>query len=260
MDAILTDKAFWKGYWDQRDVRVSIGNKYLFHKLFREFCQGGKIESSIEVGGFPGYFSVFLAKHLDVKPTLLDFYIDSEKVQQLCEFNGLSSDRIELIEHDFLSYESDRQYDLVFSCGLIEHFENIEELIDRHIDLLAPGGRLFVEIPNLLGLNGWVQNRWDPENLAIHNLASMDLERLRASAERHKLSEIQASYFGRFGTWLERFDSQSWKVRTAYRTVHKVGRQVAKLVPGETRFFSPYIILTATKGDAANSASSRHAA
>ena len=36
MDAILTDKAFWKDYWDQRDVRVSIGNKYLFHKLFRE--------------------------------------------------------------------------------------------------------------------------------------------------------------------------------------------------------------------------------
>jgi hypothetical protein len=129
-----------------------------------------------------------------------------------------------------------------------------------HVDLLAPNGRLFIEIPNLPGLNGWDQSRWDPENLAIHNLASMDLERLRSSAERHQLLEIQASYYGRFGTWLERYDSQPWNVRTVYRTVHKVGHQVAKLVPSETRFFSPYIILTATKDDAAKSKSSRHAA
>ncbi len=248
MDTTLTDQAFWKDYWDHRDVRVTVGPKYLFHKLLRQYCGSQPIRNSIEIGGFPGYFSVFLAKYCNVEPTLLDFYIDPAKVRQLCAANDVAFDRLEMIEHDFLSFQSERKYDLVFSCGLIEHFENYDELIARHVDLLAPGGRLFIEIPNLRGLNGWMQSRWDPQNLAIHNLDCMDPTRLRHVVQRHQLGNVQVGYYGRYGSWLEQCDQKPWRVRAAYRTIHYVCRKLTRLVPVETRLFSPYIVITGVNG------------
>ena len=45
-------------------------------------------------------------------------------------------------------------FDVVMSRGFIEHFDEPSSVVDRHLDLLKPGGLLVVSIPNLRGVNG----------------------------------------------------------------------------------------------------------
>ena len=77
---------------------------------------------------------------------------------------------------DFFNFSTDRKYDIVFSLGFIEHFNNTRDVILRHVDLLASSGLLLIVLPNLLGLNGWIQRRFDKENYDVHNLKSMEID------------------------------------------------------------------------------------
>ena len=51
---------------------------------------------------------------------------------------------------DFFDCEPSRN-DLVLSMGFIEHFDDLEGVFARHLDFLAPGGRLLVEISTSAG-------------------------------------------------------------------------------------------------------------
>jgi 2-polyprenyl-3-methyl-5-hydroxy-6-metoxy-1,4-benzoquinol methylase len=42
----------------------------------------------------------------------------------------------------------------VISFGFIEHFDNPENVIQKHLDLLKPGGILIVGVPNFTGIHG----------------------------------------------------------------------------------------------------------
>jgi SAM-dependent methyltransferase len=67
------------------------------------------------------------------------------------------------------------QFDVVYSLGLIEHFDDVPAVIERHVRLAKPGGLLVVGCPNLVGLNGWFLERVAPDILAKHNQAMMHL-------------------------------------------------------------------------------------
>ncbi len=58
-------------------------------------------------------------------------------------------------------------FDIVFSFGLIEHFDNPDIILKKHIDLLKPGGLLICIVPNVCGLQGKIFNLkiWRPKNL-----------------------------------------------------------------------------------------------
>jgi 2-polyprenyl-3-methyl-5-hydroxy-6-metoxy-1,4-benzoquinol methylase len=40
-------------------------------------------------------------------------------------------------------------FDVVLSGGFIEHFTDVAAIVQKHLQLLKPGGRLVVMIPNL---------------------------------------------------------------------------------------------------------------
>jgi SAM-dependent methyltransferase len=47
-----------------------------------------------------------------------------------------------------------KKFDIAFSFGLIEHFDNPEIALKKHVDLLKKDGILLCIVPNLLGLQG----------------------------------------------------------------------------------------------------------
>ena len=53
-----------------------------------------------------------------------------------------------LCEDIFQSSFEEQSFDIVYSMGLIEHFESPTEIIDVHIKLLKRGGMLIITIPN----------------------------------------------------------------------------------------------------------------
>lgn len=248
MSNLLTDRDFWVKYWESKtDLSVVIPENYLFHRQLADIVDKENVKTAIELGGFPGYYAVFLKKYLKLDVTLLDYFVHQPITEQLLKTNGLAEDDIKIIETDLFKYEPAQQYDLVLSCGLIEHFLDTEDIIKRHIAFLKPGGTLFITLPNFKSVNGWFQKNFDKENYDKHNIACMDPALLASICERVGLQEVKAKYFGKFSVWLENEKQRSFALRLFKKIIWLKGKVFTKIFPFESKQLSPYIILEARK-------------
>ena len=72
----LTDRQFWTKYWESKtDLIFPIKSDYLFHQQLKDIVSRGSVQSAIELGGFPGYYSIFLKKYLGLETTMLDYFV-----------------------------------------------------------------------------------------------------------------------------------------------------------------------------------------
>lgn len=248
MSNLLTDRDFWVKYWESKtDLSVVIPENYLFHRQLTELTVKNNIKTAIELGGFPGYYAVFLRKYLKLEATLLDYFVHPPITEQLLRVNGLGKNDIHIIETDLFSYVPERQYDLVLSCGLIEHFNDTADIINRHVAFVRPGGSLFITLPNFKALNGWFQKNFDKANYDKHNIDCMDPALLAQICTDAGLEVAQSRYFGRFSVWLENEREKSAGVRWFKKAVWLSGKVFSKLFPFDSKQLSPYIILEAKK-------------
>ncbi|WP_231458793.1 MULTISPECIES: bifunctional 2-polyprenyl-6-hydroxyphenol methylase/3-demethylubiquinol 3-O-methyltransferase UbiG [unclassified Pedobacter] len=248
MANLLTDRAFWVNYWESKTgLAVQLPENYLFHKQLAEVINKESVKNAIELGGFPGYYAVFLKKFFNLDVTLLDYFVHPPVVNDLLLKNNLSEKDIHIIETDLFNYTPVQQYDLVLSCGLIEHFNDTADIINRHITFVKPGGTLFITLPNFKAVNGWFQKNFDKENYDKHNIDSMNPELLKSICEKAGLKAVKSGYFGRFSVWLENEAQKSTGVRLFKKIVWLSGKVFTKLIPFESQSLSPYIILQAKK-------------
>src|SRR5206468_929874 len=61
-------------------------------------------------------------------------------------------------------------FDMVYSLGFIEHFEEPSSLLASLTTSLRPGGVAITLVPNYGGVWGTVQRRVDPELLSMHTI------------------------------------------------------------------------------------------
>lgn len=244
----LTDRTFWKKYWEsKKDLAVAIKPNYTFYQVLRKLIKQNNIKTAIELGGFPGYYAIYLNKYENLETTLFDYYVHTGILVDVLAANDLNEKSIGVIEGDLFKYKALKQYDLVLSCGLIEHFEDTKDIIGRHLPFLKPGGTLFITLPNFLGVNGWVQKNFDQENYSKHNLKSMQIGPLAQICHQLNLQEVELNYYGKFSVWLENERSKSPLAKLLTRTIWVAGKVFTRIVPVETELLSPYIVLTARK-------------
>jgi len=129
----LTDKAHWTEYWSNYKYE-KVPSKTIYDKYLGPLKDS---QSFIEIGGFPGINSAYFYKKVCKDVTLLDFYVDKNIVSQLEQVNNIPEESIKCIESDFFLFESSKKYDIVFSMGFIEHFDDTKDLMERHIRLLS---------------------------------------------------------------------------------------------------------------------------
>ncbi|MDQ1141077.1 class I SAM-dependent methyltransferase [Pedobacter agri] len=248
MANLLTDRAFWVNYWEsKKGLAVQLPPDYVFHGQLTDIVHQNQVQTAIELGGFPGYYAVFLKKYLKLDVTLLDYFVHPPVVNELLEKNGLQAQDTHIIETDLFSYQPEKKYDLVLSCGLIEHFNDTADIINRHIAFVKPGGTLFITLPNFKAVNGWFQKNFDKENYDKHNIDSMNPALLKSICETAGLQEVKAGYFGRFSVWLENESQKSAGVRLFKKAVWLTGKILTRLVPVESKSLSPYIVVQAKK-------------
>jgi SAM-dependent methyltransferase len=244
----LTDRAFWKSFWESRiGLIFSIKKDYIFGDILAKLIAKKDAKTAIELGGFPGYYAIYLKKYQGMDTTLLDYFIHPQLVNQLLEKNGLYEGDIKIIEADLFTYVPPVQYDMVLSFGLIEHFSDTKSIIEKHLPYLKPGGTLFITLPNFKGVNGWVQRKFDLENYNKHYIESMNPALLTDYCRQLGLKEIESYYHGRFSTWLENKSTQTVFTKAVVKTIWFTGKVFTKLIPVESKLLSPYIVLKATK-------------
>jgi len=244
----LTDKQFWANYWESKnDLAFDVPANYTFHGLLKDIIARKQSKTAIELGGFPGYYAIFLKKYFGLQTTLFDFYVHPRILKEVLAANKLQENDIAVIEGDLFKYEPQQQYDLVLSCGLIEHFHDTKGIIEKHLHFLKPGGTLFITLPNFTGVNGWVQRKFDMDNYNKHNISSMDPQMLAQYCSELGLKNVQSYYNGKFSIWLENMRQQSGLTKAFLKTLWLTGKVATKIVPVESKALSPYIVVIAEK-------------
>lgn len=239
MENQLTDRDLWKAYWEHYQP-ASITEK----PVYKDYILKGNYQSFIEIGGFPGLNAGYFYKHVCRDVTLLDFYVDRDVIRRVEAANCIPQGTLQALEADFFQFRSERLYDIVFSLGFIEHFQDTKDVIARHVAMLSDKGQLLILLPNLRGINGCIQYLFDRDNLRIHNLESMKLPHLKQICEELNLHNIRVEYTRKPMVWLE---PKPGLMAKAERKLVKLLSCLLKLFPIKCRLLSPYIVLSATK-------------
>ena len=171
------------------------------HRLFLKFLPEDREIRLLEVGCYPGRYMWYFQRYWGYRVSGME-YIDwlCEQTQDNLQANGIEG---EVIYGDLFSYRpatAESRWDVVVSLGLIEHFENSVEVIQKHLDLLKPGGYLVLVIPNHRGINGRILKIVSVERFKIHN--RMGYEEIQRALERiDKVEIVEGGYYGRIGFW-----------------------------------------------------------
>jgi 2-polyprenyl-3-methyl-5-hydroxy-6-metoxy-1,4-benzoquinol methylase len=198
-----TDLAHWESAWGVRPRMrvpsgVDIGTRNVLRLLGRYLRPGMRY---LEIGCAPGKILVWVAREINAPVCGIDYSptgVDTTK--WLCDGLGVKADI--RCEDAMKSSFDERASDLVFSCGLIEHFDDPKPIVAAHVRLLAPGGIALIAVPNYSGIYLKLQSWCDPENLALHNLSIMNEQGMHALAPTASDLTSQAFRFGSVSPWL----------------------------------------------------------
>jgi 2-polyprenyl-3-methyl-5-hydroxy-6-metoxy-1,4-benzoquinol methylase len=192
-----------KEHWDSvlsgallpRIHTARIYNYYVVMKFVDEILRREKKKTFLEIGcGSSGWLPYF-ARTYGFTVSGIDYSdIGCRLAEENLRMQGIPFD--EIICQDLFEWRSEKKYDVIFSYGVVEHFEQPERVIKICYDHLETGGLIVTLVPNLQGLMGFL-GRWVvPEVYKMHKVISR--ESLRASHCACGFTEIKSGYAGTF--------------------------------------------------------------
>jgi hypothetical protein len=238
-DNNYTDISDWEVHW--KKFKPYVVNESKLEGLMKDFPEKASI---IEIGGFPGLYSIFFKKKFNYDVHLLDFIIIPEIISGMEKVNDLPEGSINVIKTDFFSFTPVRNFDIVFSYGFIEHFENIKDVIQRHANLLNDSGKLLIVLPNLKGMSGWFLKITDRGLFDKHNLKTMDLNLLKNICTEIGLKDIEVGLYGKPHIWINASSPYDSRIT---RFFVKYFNGVSQRIPVRNHFLSPLMYIKAVK-------------
>lgn len=212
----------------------------------------------IEIGCAPGHHLVEVATRCGYVPYGVDYSeVGVRAARATFEANGFPPENIvqaDVFSPEFVTCRREA-FDVVMSRGFVEHFADLDPVMRIHADLLAPGGTLMVEVPNLRGVYYPYLRFFAREVLAAHNTEVMRLSVLRRSCARAGLRPVHCDYFGRFALDEFRLGRSSdplmramgWRVRRLQGLANVAYRLLLPSRPGGSAAFSPRMMLVGLK-------------
>jgi 2-polyprenyl-3-methyl-5-hydroxy-6-metoxy-1,4-benzoquinol methylase len=256
---VLTDAAHWDEQW--WNTQRPQGLRWLYRdqdyetvRLIRKAA--GNKSRIIEVGGGGSRILPYLARKYGHRVCGADFSLAACRLLRAnFKLQGVSG---EVVCEDLLqSSLAQGTFDVVYSVGVIEHFEDQRAVVAAHLRLVKPGGWLIITVPNLAGVQGRIFRRLSPPLWAKHvMLAPHDLAGV---CKDLGLTEVRSGYLGSFFLRIGR-DAQwtgvqpwpRWLRALVYWSV-RLGNAalslLCRLLPWRphTRAFSPSVFVTGLK-------------
>lgn len=221
-----TDRGYWEKYYRNSIVDIDQVTKIVgvYDNFWNILIQShaGKPKTIIEIGAYPGRYLAYLSSKYHLIPTALDYNSDASKIEECFTVFGIKE--YHLIQSDFLTFKPEMKYDIVISNGFVEHFEEYDAILDLHCQYLAPGGSMYIMLPNKRYLKKYYSKIVDNKNLKMHNLKIMRLDVFRNFALRNSLKIEHIGYFGGFN-----FSSHQ-KLNFAQNILYQIFRQIFKKI------------------------------
>jgi SAM-dependent methyltransferase len=234
-----TEIVDWEIHW--KKFKPFVVNKSNLESLLVDFP---KQASFIEIGGFPGFFSIYFKKYFNYDVHLLDYIIIPEILLEMERVNKLPEGSINQIKTDFFDYETNKKFDVVFSYGFIEHFEDTKRVVQRHVNLLTENGKLVIVLPNLRGMSGWFLKLTDPTLYKKHNIKCMDVNFLKDVCQEIGLRNVEVGFYGKPHIWINASSPIDSKI---VRFFVKYFNGLSQRIPKKNYFLSPLIYIKAVK-------------
>lgn len=239
----LTDLQYWDESWwkDQHPRRLRLYRDFDFETV-RLLHEAGQAVGALDASGRPRVLEVgaggsLVLPYLARKFGYLVFGSDfSLRGCRLLRANlSLQGQRGGVVcENLFRSSLRQEAFDVVYSSGLIEHFDDTRAVVAEHVRLLKPGGRLVVIAPNAQGLSGKITRRLAPPLWERHRvLVPQELEGCLRSLQ---LVSTRSGYLGSF--FIQVGITDEWTaVKRWPRPLQLLVHTAVRLVNGAISFF-----------------------
>lgn len=199
-----TDKA-GKTYWDAawqasaqprlvvpKDQSLRNHVRRRFHEFFYGVMNTRHGQKVIEVGCANSVWLPYFASEYGCSIAGLDYSpTGCASAQALLKVAGVQG---EIFHGDIWAPPAEllESFDLVFTYGLVEHFEPTEDILLALAKLLKPGGIMITIVPNMVGWAGLVQKYLNRSVFDIH--VPINLKTLQTAHQRAGLTPQQSHY------------------------------------------------------------------
>lgn len=193
--------------------------EFLYPMLDKYFkmLKGGSI---VEFGCVPGQGLYKVSDRYGLVPHGVDFVKEIDIVAAIFRkhFPKSSFQRADLSKDKVKG-----QFDITMSGGLIEHFDDVEDIVKKHIAATKPGGIVFLNTPNLSFWRAFFWRVFDPALLRGHNPRATDLKYVSGILKRNGCELLDVGYFGDPHIWIE-----NTKVRGSQKATNYINRKLEK--------------------------------
>ena len=240
----LTDPDYWDATWNAISLPQVLSFEHHVNRrwddLFSRYLAGHRVATVVEVGCAPGSYLIYFHDRWGLTVTGIESSpVGAALTRQNAEMTGTP---IRVIEADLFDPSIDERFDVVWSGGLVEHFEDLAVPLARLRQLVAPGGLLITSVPNLNdSLYTSLTRRINPATLSVHRVvAPSDL------SKAYRDLGLEVAKVGYFGTWnleVVNFGAHHRMQVWANRMDRGIGRVLGAIrARGEGRWLSPYVV------------------
>lgn len=246
MTSIVSQK-----YWDNSYEKLNLvydQDNILFKDLFCRYLHPHG--SCFEVGCYPGNYLIYLCKQFNY----IAYGIDNTPfiVSHLPSYLKWHNIEVGNLYHeDFQNFESNEKYDVVCSFGFIEHFNNYQEIIEKHVKLVKPGGILIITCPNFRKIQYLYHRFLDFSNLQRHVLDAMDLNIWKEILNNNDMKILHIGYYKSIDFWADSQENCNNNMikKGIIKLTQSISKCVDKYLNYPNSWTSPYMVCISQKND-----------
>lgn len=253
----LTTPAYWEATYASSDLEPlqvegyrNLSSRKVAECIGRLIAERARV---LEIGAGNSAILTYLARHYGERASFTGLDYSERGCAMLARRAQIEGVQVEVVQRDLFdaSLPQPRLFDLVYSVGVVEHFQDLGAVLAAKRRFLAAQGRMLTIIPNMAGILGTLTRRYNRRVYDAHVPHTM-----RSFLQGHVAAGLQVRASGylcsnNFGVlsscfadahdlgwttylWLTRLTKGLWFLETALGDLP------------HSRLLSPYLFAVAT--------------
>lgn len=245
-----------KEYWDDRQKNLqvrrtkecAIESEWAAATYKEIKFSDNSPKKMIEFGCNPGHSTLALLHYLDFEASGVDF----NKHDRSFKNNVLENQKKigKVYNCDVRKFVPEEKFDLVFSCGFVEHFNDYVDIIKLHTIPVKENGYVLIVVPNFKKIQWLYHALFDAKDLSNHNLKSMNPKEIEKALTGEGFEVVKSGYAGYLRFWNYSQEGGFFKrflIKLVSKLVRTLSLLIGRIIKKESSLFSPWVYVLAKK-------------